>query len=311
MGKVDRLLNIVAALQASSVPLTAEELRGRVPGYEDMSADTFRRTFERDKDDLRSVGVPVETVVVEHVEPTRSAYRIRRDRYELPDPELTPGELAALHRAATAVRLEGIDADEVGDAMRKLGGSPDAGEVGAVGQVRVPAVLPALFGAVLDTHPVAFTHAGRERHLQPHRLQYERGHWYVSGFDTDRGAIRSFRLDRVDGPVDVDETGTFEPPADLPGVRLRPWEFGPGPATTAVVRLDAVAAGAVLAEDPELTVLERHPDGSVDLSLAVSDPAGLRGFVLSFLERAELLSPPELREDLVAWLVAIRDGAAA
>jgi hypothetical protein len=90
-------------------------------------------------------------------------------------------------------------------------------------------------------------------------------------------------------------------------VRLRPWEFGPGPAVTAVVRLDAVAAGAVLAEDPGLEVAARHDDGSVDLALSVSDPAGLRGFVLSFLERGELLSPPELRDDLVAWLESVRD----
>ena len=77
MAKVDRLLNIVAALQAASVPLTAEELRERVPGYEGQTDDTFRRTFERDKDDLREVGVPIETVSVEHVEQPRSAYRIR------------------------------------------------------------------------------------------------------------------------------------------------------------------------------------------------------------------------------------------
>ncbi len=64
MAKVDRLLNIVAALQASSVPLTAEEIRERVPGYESHSDDTFRRTFERDKDELRQAGVPVETVMV-------------------------------------------------------------------------------------------------------------------------------------------------------------------------------------------------------------------------------------------------------
>lgn len=123
MAKVDRLLNIVAALQASSVPLTAEEIRERVPGYESHSDDTFRRTFERDKDELRQAGVPVETVMVAHTEQPRAAYRIRRDRYELADPGLSPEELAALHLAATSVRLVGIPVDEVEDALRKLGGT--------------------------------------------------------------------------------------------------------------------------------------------------------------------------------------------
>jgi proteasome accessory factor B len=307
VAKVDRLLNIVAALQASSVALTAEELRERVPGYEDQTDETFRRTFERDKDDLRSVGVPVETVVIEHGESARSGYRIRRDRYELPDPGLTPEELAALHGAATAVRLDGLDDDGFGDAINKLGGTTERAAGRRVGQVRVPEVLPDLFAAVLERRPVTFRRGDDVRHLEPHRLQYERGHWYVSGHDTDRDAIRSFRLDRVQGPVAIDESTTFERPDDLPGVRLRPWEFGDGRPIRAVVLLDAVAARAVLAEDPALEVAAVRDDGGVEVALSVSDRAGLRSFVLSFLDRAELLSPPDERDALVAWLRAVAD----
>jgi proteasome accessory factor B len=307
MAKVDRLLNIVAALQASSIALTAEELRERVPGYGSAGDDTFRRTFERDKDDLRAVGVPIETVLVDHLEQPRAAYRIRRDRYELPDPGLTPEELAALHLAATSVRLEGIGEDEVADALRKLGGVAGDEATAPIGAVEAPPQLPALFGAVLEHRPVSFTYGDGERHLQPHRLQYERGRWYVSGLDTDREDLRSFRLDRISGEVATGDEGSFEPPGDLAGVRLRPWEFAAGPAVTATVLLDPVVAGPVLAEDPGLVVAERRDDGSVVLALEVRNPTGLRGFVLSFLDRAELLGPPELRDDLVAWLRALRD----
>jgi proteasome accessory factor B len=311
VAKVDRLLNLVAALQASSIPLTADELRERVPGYETDNDDTFRRTFERDKDNLRDVGVPIETVTVEHHEQPRAAYRIRRDRYELPDPGLDPEELAALHLAATSVRLEGIDEDEVDDALRKLGGLARSTATGTLGAVEAPAQLPAMFGAVLDHQAVSFDYGGDERHLQPHRLQYERGRWYVSGLDTDRDDLRSFRLDRISGAVHAGPTGAFEPPGDLAGVRLRPWEFDAGAAVTARVLLDHVVAGPVLAEDPGLDVVERRDDGSVVVELQVRNPAGLRGFVLSFLERAELLAPPELRQDLVGWLRAVRDGSGA
>ena len=308
MAKVDRLLNIVAALQAASVPLTAEELRERVPGYEGQTDDTFRRTFERDKDDLREVGVPIETVSVEHFEQPRSAYRIRRDRYELPDPGLTPEELAALHLAATAVRLEGIGEDEVADALRKLGGMEGSGSTATVGAVQAPAQLPDLFGAVLEHHRIAFGYgaAGVVRHLEPHRLQYERGRWYVSGLDTDRDGLRSFRVDRFHGAVEVDLESSFAPPGDLPDVRLRPWEFGTSEPVAARLLLDGPIARAVLAEDPGLEVVAERDDGSVEVRLQVRNPAGLRGFVLSFLERAELLDPPELRADLVSWLESVR-----
>lgn len=307
MAKVDRLLNIVAALQASSVPLTAEELRTRVPGYDDQTDDTFRRTFERDKDDLRTAGVPIETVTVGHTEQPRAGYRIRRDRYELPDPGLTPEELASLHLAATSVRLVGIPYDEVDDALRKLGGVTatevaDAAAGAPVGAVDAPAALSTLFEAVLDHSEVEFGYGTDDRRLQPHRLQYEQGRWYVSGHDVDRDATRSFRLDRITSPVVAGPGGSFEPPADLPEVRLRPWELGDGPTTVAHVLLEDTVAGPVLAEDPELEVSERREDGSVVVALDVRNTAGLRSFVLSHLERAELLDPPELRRELVAWL---------
>lgn len=308
MAKVDRLLNIVAALQASSTPLTAEELRERVPGYENHSDDTFRRTFERDKDDLRQAGVPVETVVVGHLEQQRAGYRIRRDRYELADPGLSPEELAALHLAATSVRLVGIPADEADDALRKLGGvAAGSGEEDSIGTVAAPAALAALFEAVLERRPVTFRYAGQVRHLEPHRLQYERGRWYVSGHDTDRDAVRSFRLDRIEGKPDAGDPSAFNVPKDLPGVRLRPWEHGDAEPVTAHVLLDATVATSVLAEDPDLVVLERRPDGSVVVELAVRDHDGLNGFVLSHLDRAELLDPPELRSDLIDHLRALAD----
>ncbi|MBS1837967.1 MAG: WYL domain-containing protein [Actinobacteria bacterium] len=311
MAKADRLLNLVAALEASIVPLTAEELRERVPGYSGQTDETFRRTFERDKDDLRTLGIPLETVPVEHLDPPTTGYRIRSDRYELEDPGFTPEELAALHLAATSVRLVGIPADELDDALRKLGGLTGGLDRPAeLAAVVAPAALGSVFEAVLDRRPITFRYGGEERHLEPHRLQYERGRWYVSGHDTDRDAVRSFRLDRVGGTPTVGEPGGFEAPVDLPGVCLRPWELGDAVPVTVHVLLDETAAGPVLREDPSLEVVERRGDGSVVVELQVSDPAGLRGFVLSHLERAELLDPPELRADLVAWLVALAGTAA-
>ena len=212
----------------------------------------------------------------------------------------------------------GIAEDEVDDALRKLGGgagpatSPGPGSDGAnlspLSALDAPAALAPVFTGVLEHCELTFLYKEQERHLRPHRLQYEQGQWYVSGHDIDRDATRSFRLDRITGDVTVGAHGSFVPPADLPEVRLRPWELGDGQVITAHVLLDATVAGPVLAEDPDLTVSARRDDGSIVVERSVRNTAGLRSFVLSHLERAELLDPDELRQDIIDWLTPIAEG---
>jgi proteasome accessory factor B len=117
VDKLERLLNLTAALLHTSRPLTAEEIRERVPGYpEGLSA--FRRTFERDKDDLREMGVPLSIERIEAEERPIDGYRIHERDYYLRDPGLDPDEAAALNLAVSAVRLDGVQGVE---ALWKLG----------------------------------------------------------------------------------------------------------------------------------------------------------------------------------------------
>ena len=317
MAKLDRLLNLVAALIDTTVPLTSDDIRERVPGYSQESDDAFHRSFERDKDDLRELGIPIETVTVEHLEQPRAAYTILRDRYELPDPGLEPDELAALHLAATTIQAEGLDPDDAEEGLRKLGGLAAGAGPGAdapLGALPVPTQLIDLFAATLERRVVSFDYTGTARQVQPYRLQFERGRWYLSGHDLVRDAHRSFRVDRIDGAVTSGPAEAFERPDEVPGVVLRPWELGEGDAVTARVRVDRELARAVLADDPTLVVAETGADGSVVLELAVRSTSGLRNFVLTMLDRAEILSPPELRADLLAWvrgfLATTEDGGA-
>jgi proteasome accessory factor B len=307
VAKLDRLLNLTAALLDARVPMTAEEIRTRVPGYSQDSDEAFHRAFERDKDDLRELGIPVETVSVGHHEQPRAAYTIERDRYELPDPGFEVDELAAIQLAATAVqglrKLGGLQSTD-GAATRPTGGAP-------LGAVPTPDGLLELFVAVLERRQVTFDY-GRPpvvRTVQPHRLQFERGRWYLTGHDVDRDAHRSFRLDRIVGPIHSGDRDAFAPPQDVPAVRLRPWELGEGEPVIATVALDAVAR-SVLNEDPGLHVAQRHDDGSVEIELTVRNPEALRNFVLTLLDRGELLGPADLRADLVRWLERFGEDAA-
>jgi proteasome accessory factor B len=302
VAKLDRLLNLVAALIDTTVPLTAEDIRERVPGYSD-SDDAFHRSFERDKDDLRELGVPIEIVTVEHLEQPRAGYTILRDRYELEDPGLEPDELAALHLAATTIQVEGLDPDDVEEGLRKLGGLAVAptGSDSPMGAVPMPRQLLDLFGAILERRVVEFGYGDATRHVQPYRLQFERGRWYLSGHDVDREAPRSFRLDRIDGAVRVgEERDAFDRPDEVHGVVLRPWELGDGAPVPTRVLVDRELARAVLADDPGLVVVDTAADGARILELGVRNPGGLYSFMTTLLDRAEILSPPEYRDQYVA-----------
>ncbi|MBP6729383.1 MAG: WYL domain-containing protein, partial [Microthrixaceae bacterium] len=95
MSKLERLLNLTALLLETRRPIPVEEIGRTIEGY---SADpvAFRRAFERDKDDLRELGIPVEVTPIDPGDPSSVGYRIPNDRYYLPDLALDPGELAAL-----------------------------------------------------------------------------------------------------------------------------------------------------------------------------------------------------------------------
>ncbi len=309
VNRLERLINLVAALLQTERPLTADELRQRVPGYsEDKIA--FRRAFERDKETLRELGVPITVEPVTALDVQADGYRIPKESYYLPDPGLADDELAALHLAASAVRVDVANGVE---ALWKLGG-----EVAEEGPApAVAAALPGadhlvpLFGAISGRRTVTFRYRGRVRQVDPHRLSFRNGHWYLAGTDRDAAEARSYRLDRIEGAVAAGEPGTattFDAPeASRPGASAMPppWALGTEEPVTARLLVDADQAGWAVSHLGADAVVERRPDGSVVFVVTVTNRDAFRSFVLGFLDHAELLGPPELRQDLVGWLEAL------
>jgi proteasome accessory factor B len=310
-SRLERLLNLTAALLTAPRPLTAAEVAERVPGYpQPASGPAFRRAFQRDKDSLRDMGIPLVLAPLEGMHPPVEGYVIPRDQYELRDPGLLPDELAAVHLAAAAVELEGLRG---GDAVWKLGGAPPEGEPGtataAVAPLpAIPALVP-LFEAVAERRPVTFAYRGEEREVEPWRLAFRRGHWYLEGFDRGREAERQFRLDRLEGEVALGQAGeASRPPEQARSGAPEPWRFGEGEPVVARLLVDADQAPWAVDRLGEEAVAHRRPDGAVELTLPVTNREAFRSFVLGFLDHAEVLGPPELRDDMVGWL---RDVAAA
>jgi proteasome accessory factor B len=302
--RLERLLNLTAALLTAPRPLTRDDIRERVPGYPDDGEATFRRAFERDKDSLREMGIPLRLAAVPGSDPPVEGYVIRPDEYALRDPGLEPDELAAVHLASAAVELEGLQGTE---AMWKLGGAPTPADAPAVAALPATAALVPLFSAVAERRPVRFGYRGERRLVDPWRLTFSRGHWYLAGRDHDREAERRFRLDRMEGAVELGEPGSFERPATAGGGPPMPWELGEEEPVPALVRIDADQAGWAVDHLGDDAVVEHLPDGSVEVRLPVRNRDAFRSFVLGFLGHAEVLEPPELREELVGWLRALAE----
>jgi predicted DNA-binding transcriptional regulator YafY len=303
MDKLERLLNLTAALLNASQPLSASELRSRMAGAYSEDLTAFRRMFERDKADLRAIGVPIEVSTLHRLDPPVDGYRIPAGAYAGRDVRFDPDELAALHLATNLVRIEG----GAGAGLARLGGavSVDGGPaaVSEVDELPFHDSLARLVSAAVGRRAVSFGYRGTGRRVEPWRLSFHRGHWYLVGWDADHGDERLFRVDRIDGSVTV-HGPAHHPVGEGPDPRtVKPWEFGEGEPVEVRILVDADQAGWACHRAG--VDGERQPDGSVVLTLPVSDPAALRTFVVEFLEHAEVLEPDWLRDDIVAWLEAL------
>lgn len=299
--KLERLLNLTALLLDARRPLTADQIQRQLEYPEDRVA--FRRAFERDKDELRTMGIPLRVERVPGVIPDVDGYRIPREEYALRNPGLTTEELAALHLAASAVQVEGLPATE---GLLKLGGLVTEGsrDLGVhVAPLPADPNLARLFGAVSSRTPVRLRYHDRERSIDPYRLEFQRGRWYLTGYDHLRGEERNYRLDRIEGDVTLTDEPAFDPPTTTePGLARGAWELGAEEPVRARVRIDGPQAGWAVQHVGPDHVVQEDSDGSVVVELPVTNRAAFRSFVLSFLEHAEVLEPPELRDELIAWL---------
>jgi proteasome accessory factor B len=221
IDRTERLLNLVIALMATQQPLARSAIRQRIPGYEGNDV-AFERKFERDKDELRSMGIPIETVVDSGGEVL--GYRIVRADYALAELNLTLEERTAVGLAGQAWR--GAAAGAVaGRAALKLDGVVGDERVGSSPPVQLTAqeaaLLP-LMTALRTDRDARFDYqrpAAEEttrRTISPWGLRAAMGAWYVVGFDHDRQELRNFRLSRIRGPVElVGDSRSFSPPADF------------------------------------------------------------------------------------------------
>lgn len=209
--KTERLLNLVFAMMSTSRAISRSDIRDNVAGYEDAHSDeAFERMFERDKDELRSMGLPIETVT--DTMGDTLGYRIRPSEYEFVDLELSPDDLIVLGVAAQ-VWDQAVLSAPAQSALRKIEAkygksvvSPPAEMSGLVRLQANDVSLPILLRAAREKRVVKFNYQNRAgqqsaRSIEPWAVICREGHWYCIGFDLDRREQRTFKLPRIQGGV--------------------------------------------------------------------------------------------------------------
>lgn len=303
-------MNLVICLLATRHFLTAEQIRRAVPGYEaddgtERAKEAFKRMFERDKAELREIGVPLQTGRRSAFD-DEDGYRIARVAYELPAISLAADEAAAVglaarlwHSAALAgaaegalqkLRAAGVSLDE--HAAVPLEPRLDSGE---------PA-FGACFAAAADRRELRFEYRRPDgsdpvqRRIHPWGVVARRGRWYVAGYDLERGAPRAFRLSRFAGrPRAIGPAAAFERPEDVDLVAMVA-SVAPSSEVTARIRLRPGAAeglrraGKASADDPDL------------IEIPLADLQGLADRVTSFGVDAVVEEPAALREAVIRRL---------
>lgn len=305
--RIERLINLIAALLETEQPMTAEDIRNRIAGYDRDNHEAFRRIFERDKADLKAMGIPLETRQLDVFGDAPPGYIIPKSRYYLPELDLEPDELAALRIAAGAVL--GVE-EEAGSGVLKLSlGAIDESAGGArlswnADVAASQPLLGPLYSAVLERTPVTFSYqaAGREepiqRRVEPYALLHRRGHWYMVGRDDRSGETRTFKLARITGDVKRVE-GSYEIPADFDARShsVDPSTIGESD-VVATIRFDGSLRWWPEQNLPGAT-LRDGPDGTLDVEMPSATIDSVVAYALWWGPKVEIIEPPEARRRIV------------
>jgi len=311
--RTERLVNLVICLLSTRRFLTAAQIAATVPGYEHNPNDAkdheaFQRKFERDKAELRDLGIPLETGAPSAFE-SEPGYRITRRDYALPDIPLAPDEAAAVGIAARLWRHAGL-ASAASSGLAKLraaGVEVDTqATLGVEPVLTVDAAFAPLTAATRARQAVTFDYRVPEadsattRHLQPWGVVCWRGRWYVVGFDLDRHAERCFRLSRMVSAVKRHgAAGSYEPPPNVDLISyVANWSGHPEHTKRTTLLVTPGRAAGVRRWATSVTPSER---GDI-VVIGYSDAYGFASWIVGYGADVEVLDPPEVRAAVIERL---------
>lgn len=298
---IERLLNLMFVLMHTKHPLKKEELRSRISGYDpDASFDAFDKMFDRDKKSLLASGIPLEVVPVDPGFSDVVGYRINREEWLLPKLQFTEEErdfLALASHAWTDSQVEKLathaaesmaDVEHDGDIALRLGL--------AQFQTGVNQILEAL----AENRVISFAYRKRNeteatiRKVEPWHLVVKANAWYLVGFDSERMAQRTFKLNRVQGEITLlNELITHSKPGDFDAEALvATWVESNNESAIARIHVHQKQAGHLRLRAQEIL---QHPNQD-ELVIAYADQEALARDIAMVCEHVLAVEPAALRD---------------
>jgi len=219
--KTERLLNLTMALLASKRLLTKNEIFSTVAGYTGAQ-DSMERMFERDKDDLRSLGIEIEVSPLDSLFEDELGYRITPDSYSLKIPDISPAELGLLSIAAKSWRTS-LLSNSAQNALVKISSLGIEPDIDSLHTTIIPidenaTDFDTLWKATLESRVLTFHYfknPSEIRRIHPYGISLFKGEWFLVGLDSNKDEIRTFKLKRIGNLKIEGKAHAFTRPTDF------------------------------------------------------------------------------------------------
>lgn len=303
--KTERLINLTLALLASKRYLSKAEILRNIPGYEG-SPETKERMFERDKDDLRSLGIQIDVNNSDPLFEDEQGYLIKSDSFQFAENEFTKEELLLLTMAANLWHDSAVEIDSQNALLKiqSLSG-PVENDMTTTPTLRITEdwqLLVSIFTAVQNKQILEFSYRGKKRQVNPYGLYSSNGFWYLIAFEIN--VIKSFKLVRIEGEVDlIGEKDAFEKPDNFNVGNFLKEESN----SVSLVSKLQVRKGAALSLRNKFTVKDLDSEWDL-MDIPYTNEQELLEMVLWHGTDLKLIEPAALRQLLVANLESYLNG---
>ena len=303
--KTERLINLTLALLASKRYLSKAEILRNIPGYEG-SPETKERMFERDKDDLRSLGIQIDVNNFDPLFEDEQGYLIKSDSFQFAENEFTKEELLLLTMAANLWHDSAVETDSQNALLKiqSLSG-PVENDMTTTPTLRITEdwqLLVSIFTAVQNKQILEFSYRGKKRQVNPYGLYSSNGFWYLIAFEIN--VIKTFKLVRIEGEVDlIGEKDAFEKPDNFNVGNFLKEESN----SVSLVSKLQVRKGAALSLRNKFKVKDLDSEWDL-MDIPYTNEQELLEMVLWHGTDLKLIEPAALRQLLVANLESYLNG---
>lgn len=303
--KTERLINLTLALLASKRYLSKAEILRNIPGYEG-SPETKERMFERDKDDLRSLGIQIDVNNSDPLFEDEQGYLIKSESFQFAENEFTKEELLLLTMAANLWHDSAVEMDSQNALLKiqSLSG-PVENDMTTTPTLRITEdwqLLVSIFTAVQNKQILEFSYRGKKRQVNPYGLYSSNGFWYLIAFEIN--VIKSFKLVRIEGEVDlIGEKDAFEKPDNFNVGNFLKEKSN----SVSLVSKLQVRKGAALSLRNKFTVKDLDSEWDL-MDIPYTNEQELLEMVLWHGTDLKLIEPAALRQLLVANLKSFLNG---